>query len=609
VKSAPAGPVSTDRRAHASALSGLATTGVTRRRELKTRLVIAAIGAVILWFASEPLFSLAWLVLVLASQFADLVAWAPFRDPERHSAPTRLEWTLLCGMCVATTVIYSGFPVMMWFLWGDAGKIFAMLWLCGALLHVTMHMHHEPRTFFSAIIPHAVYFLSLPAYALVTGAEPGRWGAAAILLAALLYVAHLALAFRQYRATSDGMRAAHERALERQAAAEVASRAKSSFLANMSHEIRTPMNGVLGMAAALEAADLTPEEAQKLRIIRESGDLLMNILNDILDFSKVEANRIEVERAPFLLADVARKVESLHSLKAREKGLDFSVECAPGLEAARIGDAHRIVQVLHNLVGNAIKFTTRGHIAVRLRPALENPNADEIVIAVEDTGIGMTAEQAARIFDPFSQADTTTARRYGGTGLGLSIAKGLLDAMGGRIDVTSELGAGSTFAITLALPLAGAGVNVAAPADAPALASPSRLSGALEILAAEDNSVNRAVLQALLAPAGCTVHFAEDGPQVIEAFRKRRFDLVLMDISMPTMDGVEAMEKIRAVERERGEASRTPIIAVSAHAMRQQVDHYLAVGFDGYVTKPVTTERLLAEIARVIEARGAVAAA
>ncbi len=604
-----ASPHLTGRRSHASALSGLAATAVTRRRELKTRLIVAAIGGAILWFAGGALHTVVWLSLVIASQLADLLIWTPFRDPARDAAPTRAEWILLCAMCVLTTVIYSGFPVMMWFLWGGAGKIFAMLWLCGALLHVTMHMHHEPRTFFSAIIPHAVYFMALPLHALVTGDEPGRWGAAAILLAAVLYAAHLAVAFRQYRTTSDGMRSAHERALERQAAAEVASRAKSTFLANMSHEIRTPMNGVLGMAAALEAADLTPEEAQKLRIIRESGDLLMNILNDILDFSKIEANRIEIEHAPFRLADVARKVESLHSLKAREKGLDFSVECAAGIAAPRVGDSHRIVQVLHNLVGNAIKFTNRGHISVRLRPALGSTVADEVVIEVSDTGIGMTPEQAARIFDPFSQADTTTSRRYGGTGLGLSIAKGLLDAMGGKIEARSELGAGSTFIVTLALPLAGAdAASELAAVDANGRQKPPAV-GALDILAAEDNFVNRAVLQALLAPAGCVVRFAEDGPQVIDAFRRRRFDLVLMDISMPTMDGVEAMEKIRDIERERGEEKKTPIIAVSAHAMRQQVDHYLSIGFDGYVTKPVTTERLLAEIARVIKARDAAAAA
>ncbi|MEX0645974.1 MAG: response regulator, partial [Parvularculaceae bacterium] len=227
---------------------------------------------------------------------------------------------------------------------------------------------------------------------------------------------------------------------------------------------------------------------------------------------------------------------------------------------------------------------------------------------VADTGIGMSEEQAQRIFDPFSQADTTTSRRYGGTGLGLSIAKGLLDAMGGRIEVKSELGVGSTFMVTLALPFADADAVADRETNDFAGDHAAHAVGALEILAAEDNSVNRAVLQALLAPSGCVIHFAEDGPQVIDAFRKRRFDLVLMDISMPTMDGVEAMEKIRAVERERGDARKTPIIAVSAHALRQQVDHYLAAGFDGYVTKPVTTTRLLAEIARVVKARNAVAA-
>jgi len=578
----------------ASTLSALAATAVTRRRELKTRIVIAAIGAGILLIAKSGVLALFWFALVAASQWIDLTIWRSFRDPARRNAPSRGEWIALCASCALVTAIYSSFPAMMWFLTGAPGKIFAILWLCGALLHVTLHMHHEPRTFLAAIIPHGLYFFALPLYSLITDAEPGRWGAAAILLAAAMYLGHLVIAFRQHRLVSDSLRREREHAVERQEIAEESNRAKSTFLATMSHEIRTPMNGVLGMAEALEKTPLSPEQAHKLQIIRESGDLLLSILNDILDFSKVEANRIDLERAPFRLAEVARKVENLHGLKAREKGLDFAVTSSEPAEQHRLGDAHRIVQILHNLVGNAVKFTGYGGVFVRIHA---DPASDLCRIEVADTGIGMSAEQAARIFDPFSQADTTTSRRFGGTGLGLSIASGLASSMGGAISVTSAPGEGSTFILEVPLPRVTPEHTQAANAEELA-ASTSSISA--RILAAEDNPVNRSVLGALIAPLGHSVDFAEDGAEAIASFARGAYDLVLMDISMPAMDGVEAMRRLRAVERARGSGRRTPIIAVSAHAMRQQIDEFLSLGFDGYITKPVTSSNLRAEIDRCL---------
>ncbi|WP_183234050.1 ATP-binding protein [Amphiplicatus metriothermophilus] len=569
-----------------------------RARGAVLRLVIAAVGAAVLSLAAGVVLAGAWFSCIVLSQLLDSRAWAAFRRPERTAPPTRLELFLLYASCVQATLIYSLFPALMWFLWGEAGKLFAIIWLSGALLHVAMHMHHEPRVFFAAIAPHTAYFLGLPLHALIVDAPPGRVGGAVVLMAAALYLAHLFTAFRQYGESSRQMLAAQENAREKQIAAEEASRAKSTFLATMSHEIRTPMNGVLGMAEALEATELTSGQAEKLRIIRESGDLLLTILNDILDFSKIEANKIEIETAPFRLTDVARKVENLHSLKAREKGLDFSVICEIDGETPRLGDQHRIVQILHNLVVNAIKFTQIGGVAVRIAAAPGTP--DRCVIEVADSGIGMTPEQAARIFEPFSQADTATSRQFGGTGLGLSIVNGLVRSMGGTISVETAPGAGSTFIVELPLPRA--------PADAlpengrsndySDAAAPCERS--LRILAAEDNAVNRAVLQALLAPAGHRIEFATDGFEAIEAIRGESFDLVLMDISMPGMDGEEAMRRIREAETERGAARPTPIIAVSAHAMRQQIEHYRTIGFDGYVTKPVTSDRLLSEINRVI---------
>lgn len=587
---------------NASALSGLIATALTRHHQIVTRMVIASIGAAILGVAWNANVGIAWLIAVVASQWIDTSVWAPFRDPSRSRPPSRGEWIAVCVSSVQASIIYSLLPTLIWLTWGAPGKIFGILWLSGALLHVTMHMHHEQRTFFSAIIPHGLYFFGLPVYALATNTEPGRIGAAAVILAGLLYVGHLIVAFKEYKQTSAAMRLAREHALERQSAAEQANQAKSAFLANISHEIRTPMNGILGMTAALENSELTSDQQAKLKVISESGDLLLSVLNDLLDFSKIEANRIEFEERPFELSDVSRRVEDLHRDQAEAKGLDFHVDCEGGCDELRMGDPHRIVQVLHNLVGNAIKFTSKGAVRVRIRTPLKESRGS-VVIEVSDTGIGITKEQAAKIFEPFSQADVTTTRKFGGTGLGLSIAKGLVEAMGGTMSLRSTVGEGSTFFIELPLALADdakASAEPAAPEKTPAAPAPV---SALKVLAAEDNVVNQAVLSAFLKQLEHEFVFVGNGLEAVDTYRKGDFDLVLMDISMPVMDGVEAMRQIRFLEREQGTSELTPIIAVSAHAMRQQVEEYMDAGFDGYLTKPVKPQELQNEIARVIQAQ------
>lgn len=589
---------------NASALSGLIATALTRHHQIITRMVIASIGAAILGVAWNANVGIAWLVAVIASQWIDTSVWAPFREPSRTAPPSRGEWIAVCASSVQASMIYSLLPALIWLVWGAPGKIFGILWLSGALLHVTMHMHHERRTFFSAIIPHGLYFFGLPVYALVTNTEPGRIGAAAIILAGLLYVGHLIVAFKEYKQTSAAMRLAREHALERQSAAEQANQAKSAFLANISHEIRTPMNGILGMTAALEDSELTSDQQEKLKVISESGDLLLAVLNDLLDFSKIEANRIEFETRPIDFCDLTRRVDDLHRNQAEAKGLDFHVGCEGGCDALRMGDPHRIVQVLHNLVGNAIKFTGKGSVRVRIRAPRQENGQSPVVIEVSDTGIGITKEQAAKIFEPFSQADVTTTRKFGGTGLGLSIAKGLVEAMGGTMSLRSTVGEGSKFFIELPLALAdddNASAEPVAPEKTPAAdAAPAPVS-ALKVLAAEDNMVNQAVLSAFLKQLEHEVVFVGNGLEAVDTYRKGDFDLVLMDISMPVMDGVEAMRQIRFLEREQGTSELAPIIAVSAHAMRQQVEEYMDAGFDGYLTKPVKPQELQNEIARVMQ--------
>ena len=585
--------------APASHLSGLMATAKTRAHQLKTRFVIGAIGSVILWAAVSNVWAASWFAVMGVSQIIDMRVWRQFRDPARRALPKKDEWIGVCATSIQASVIYSFFPVLLWFMWGVQGKIFAMIWLAGALLHVTMHMHHERRTFFAAATPHFLYFLGLPVYSLITDAAPGRAGSAAILIAGVLYVGHLVIAFKEYQASSTAMRLSREQALQRQASAEQASSAKSTFLANMSHEIRTPMNGILGMAATLEKSDLDPQQLRQVKIIRDSGDLLMSVLNELLDFSKIEANKIEIEYAPFRIRDISGRVESLHMLQAQEKGLDFSVVCKGECDTPLLGDAHRLVQVLHNLINNAIKFTDRGAVSVAIEATPEKLSMTGVTIEVTDTGVGIDKEQASRIFEPFTQADAATTRKYGGTGLGLSIVKGLIDAMGGTVSLHSEIGKGTR--MVLELSLRGAPVEEHGETPSTPLNAQQSIDG-LRILAAEDNAVNQAVLRAFLAQRSHEIHFASDGLEAVAAFKQNKFDLVLMDISMPVLDGVEAMRQIRFLERETNVEKPVPIIAVSAHAMRQEIKEYLALGFAGYLTKPLRAEDVHAEIDRVMAA-------
>ncbi|WP_323040324.1 PAS domain S-box protein [Gemmobacter sp.] len=373
--------------------------------------------------------------------------------------------------------------------------------------------------------------------------------------------------------------------------AEAANRAKSQFLANMSHEIRTPLNGVLGMAELMSDALTDPIHRQMIETIRESGQGLLNVLNDILDLAKVEAGKIELETLAFVPRDLAAKVEAMYSLRAQEKGLSFSVMCDIGCAQARMGDPHRTLQVLHNLINNAIKFTHEGQIKV----TFHTRGSDPLVVEVADTGIGMSPEQQSRAFEDFEQADGAVTRRYGGTGLGLSISRRLIELMGGKIQVVSTLGKGTVVRLELPLPVAPR-AEVAAPEDV----APEHPSVAgLRALVADDNATNRLILKAMLGALGVGVTVVEDGLRAVAAWKPDDFDVLLLDISMPEMDGVAALQEIRRRAGEAG-APPPPAIAVTANAMKHQVDGYYAAGFDGYVGKPFRREDLAKVLSRLL---------
>ena len=402
------------------------------------------------------------------------------------------------------------------------------------------------------------------------GTHGGCDGWPASVIGALATAAHVAAAAME-------MDMAHTSLVEAREHAQAANKAKSQFLANMSHEIRTPLNGVLGMAELLESQLTDPEQHRMIALIRQSGESLLNILNDLLDMSKIEAGRLDLEHAPFRVDTLARRLEAIHMLKAEEKGLTLDVLIGSGADLPRMGDGHRVQQILHNLLSNAIKFTETGTVTLSVSGRAGHP----LKITVEDTGIGMTEEQAARLFEDFAQADSSITRRFGGTGLGMSIVQQLVHLMGGEIDVDSTPAKGTT--ITVTLPLEMAAPQPEAPEDAAADTAVS-FEGR-RVLAADDNAANREILTAMLKRLGVGVTLVNDGQQAVDAVREAAFDLILLDISMPVKDGMAALAEIRELEEQTGRQP-TPIIAVTANAMAHQVAEYVIAGFDSHVPKP-----------------------
>ena len=372
------------------------------------------------------------------------------------------------------------------------------------------------------------------------------------------------------------------------AAAEHANQAKSRFLANMSHELRTPMNGIMAGADMLAGEGLSPRARELVGLIQASSASLERLLSGILDLAAIEAGGITFKAAPFHLGDLVRQVTGLARLVADEKGVAVAVRLDPLADGTVEGDAVRVGQVLTNLLSNAVKFTTRGE--VRLEVLRE---ADRIAFSVIDTGIGFDSEAKARIFERFQQGDASISRRFGGSGLGLAITADLVGLMGGRLDCESTVGSGSRFWFDLPLP-ALSEVDIATPAPQE-LPSPANL----RVLAADDHPTNRRVIELLLAGVAEIVSVA-DGREAVQAFTAHGFDLVLMDMQMPVMDGLQAVREIRAVERS-ADRPPVPILMLSANVSAEHVAASLDAGADLHVGKPITAERLFAAIGEVLD--------
>jgi len=378
--------------------------------------------------------------------------------------------------------------------------------------------------------------------------------------------------------------------MEARDAANAANIAKSQFLANMSHEIRTPLNGVLAMAEVMDRGELSGAQRERLAIVRQSGEQLLAVLNDVLDLSKIEAGKLELAEQDFDIERVAQSVRDGYDALAREKGLEFAVEVAPEAAGVWYGDADRLRQIFGNLVSNAIKFTRQGSVRARFEAAC----AGGLRISVADTGIGIPRAKILTLFEKFTQADSSTTRQYGGTGLGLAICRELAQLMGGQISVMSEEGEGSTFIVELPFPRGSTAGD--APSDA---AGADVQAQSVKVLAAEDNLVNQKVLKAIVEPMDVELCIVGDGKAALDAWREGDFDVILMDIQMPVMDGITAAKAIRSAESQEGRR-RTPILALTANALVHQVEEYLAAGMDGHVAKPIEIAKLYDAMSRVL---------
>lgn len=545
---------------------------------LRIGTVLLVAGASLYFGTLDALAAVAWIALFLLGEVVIYAWWArvsPTLGTLSDGAARRRQREMIFFVCVSTGTAVA--PFLLFPAPTPAATVVSVLFSAGVIMVIAAQQSMAGGMFlFTAPVPGAALMWNL--HQLGDGLT--AWVLAGL---GLCFVVNA----RQLQTSNVVAEASMVKA---QVDAERASDAKSAFLATVSHEIRTPLNGMLGMAQAMSMDELTPAQDRRLAVVQSSGLALQALLNDVLDMSKIEAGKIELETAPFDLAATLKAAAAPFLAAALGKGVRLEVETDAD-HGHVLGDAHRVRQIVSNLVSNAVKFTTDGEVRLT---AERTPGG--VRLTVRDTGIGIEPEVCARIFDKFTQADASTTRGYGGTGLGLSISRELTELMGGSLSVASSPGEGSTFTVQLPLP-------VAEPAK-PATPFPSPterdVDHGLRILVAEDNPTNQLVVRSLLNAAGMDPVLTSDGATAVDAWRGGDWDLVLMDINMPVMDGPTAVRRIRELERLEGRP-RTPILALTANVMAHQTEAYLAAGMDGHIGKPIIAADLFGAISTAVQ--------
>jgi two-component system, sensor histidine kinase len=556
-----------------------------RSQSLKIRFVFAGLVMIAAALLLEPFWlAFAWFAVLVIIQSFDAFTI-------NHLAPNWSEkWRdkVLLTICFFSNWSYGSLSSGLWLTGGVAGQIGAIAFMAAALLHIQNFSYRCAPVFWASVAP---YFAS---FAITTGFElfGGKFSTVEIFAMTLLgvgFCTNLLLAYNHARTMTNNLQAERE-------AAEAANRAKSDFLATMSHELRTPMNGILGGTELLKRSSPTPDQRDILETLSGAGHALLGLLNDLLDLSKIEAGKMDVEEIPFTPRALVGDMERLWGAAIADKGLTLNIDLADEIPAALIGDPTRLRQILINLLSNAVKFTNVGRIDLTIHAEKNDSDTAIMVIKVADTGIGMSAEAVARVFEPFSQADSSISRRFGGSGLGTVISHRLADLMGGSLSVDSAIGKGTCF--TLILPLIGTD-NVVLEDDCEK--NIEDVSG-LRILVAEDHAANRHILARFLEIGGHEVTFTYDGAQAVEAANQQEFDLIILDVRMPVMDGLEALKLIRTSG---GANWDQPIIMLSADAMPAEKARGFEMGADDYLTKPIDPRLLFSALAMAKGGRAA----
>lgn len=501
------------------------------------------------------------------------------------------------AVATAVGVFWAAAPVLSWISGHAYGHALAVAFLAAGYLLVFTQLRHSPRQALVISSPYSVVALAFgadlwgtPSFWAYAAIWPFVWSGLAVhVILGLVQQAKIA----EFQADQERLIRELEAARDK---ADAANRAKSAFLAVISHELRTPMNGVLGAAQLLDFTRLDATQKEYVGVIRNSGDGLMTLLNDILDLTKIEADRITLEAIEIDAHELLERIARTWRSRAAEKDVGYTIALPADLPAVITGDPTRLGQVLHNLLSNAVKFTERGEIKLDVASEKIGPWRARLTFSVSDTGPGISQADRERLFQPFEQLDASSTRRFGGTGLGLAISRRLCDLMGGALEVESELGRGSTFTFSIE-----ADVRAwSAPKVEEAVAATVSGVDGLRVLVVEDHPVNRMIIEAWLASSGHVTAAAENGRRAIDACEAEAFDLVLMDVNMPVMDGLEATRRLRT---EPGPNSETPIVMLSASARPEDHDAGYEAGADAYVTKPIDFAVMAEVLARASEGR------